>query len=120
MSGALTKPPRRRRAASQPSTTRRPPAKVAITLRLDADRARRLQAIAEAENRSLTNYVETVLLRELALREEAERVITMYVAPGTSSTIRPEDVMRAEGETDEDYAARQALTVELWSIPDNA
>jgi len=98
----------------------RQPPKVAITLRLDADRARRLQAIAEAENRSLTNYVETALLRELALREEAERVITMYVAPGTSPSIRPEDVIRADGETDEDYAARQALAVELWSIPDNA
>jgi|SRR5580658_1552884 hypothetical protein len=98
----------------------RQPAKVAITLRLDADRARQLQAIADAENRSLTNYVETALLRELALREEAERVITMYVAPDTSPSIRPEDVIRADGETDEDYAARQALAVELWSIPDNA
>jgi hypothetical protein len=120
MSEALTRPAARRRATTEPSTTHRPPAKVAITLRLDAERAQRLQAIAEAENRSLTNYVETALLRELALREEAERVITMFVAPGTSSTIRPEDVIRAEGETDKDYAARQALTVELWSIPDNA
>jgi hypothetical protein len=44
----------------------------------------------------------------------------MYVAPDTSPSIRPEDVIRADGETDEDYAARQALAVELWSIPDNA
>jgi hypothetical protein len=102
------------------TSAHRQPSKVAITLRLDAERARRLQAIAEAENRSLTNYVETALLRELALREEAERVITMHVAPDTSPSIRPEDVIRAEGETDEDYAARQALAVELWSIPDNA
>ncbi len=109
-----------RGTTSEPITARRQPAKVAVTLRLDADRVRRLQAIAQAENRSLTNYVETALLRELARREEAERVITMYVAPGTSTSIRPEDVIRGEGETDEDYAARQALTVELWSIPDNA
>jgi len=102
------------------TATHRQPAKVAITLRLDAGRARRLQAIADAENRSLTNYVETALLRELALREEAERVITMYVAPGTSPNIRPEDVIRAGGETDEGYAARQALALDLWSIPDNA
>ncbi len=61
----------------------------------------------------------TALIRPTS-RHEAERVITMYVAPGTSSSIRPEDVIRAEGETDEDYAARQALAVELWSIPDNA
>lgn len=117
-------------ARSQPTRPHRPaggtrsavaklPAKVAITLRLDPDRAARLQAIAEAENRSLTNYVETVLLRDLARREEADRVITMHVAPGVPSSIRPEDVIRAEGESDADYAERQALMVELWSMPDN-
>jgi hypothetical protein len=120
MTDTLTKPAARRGATSGPSHSGRQPSKVAITLRLDTERARQLQAIAEAENRSLTNYVETALLRELALREEAERVITMYVAPGTSPSIRPEDVIRAEGETDEDYTARQDLAVELWSIPDNA
>jgi len=40
--------------------------------------------------------------------------------PGVSETIRPEDVVREDDETDEDYAARQQLMVELWSIPDNA
>jgi predicted transcriptional regulator len=112
-------PPRRPTRHSPPGVGK-PGAKVAITLRLDADRVRRLQAIAEAENRSLTNYVETALLRDLSRREEADRVITMYVAPGASTSIRPEDVVRAEGESDEAYAERQALTVELWSIPDNA
>ena len=106
--------PRRR------ASTAKPRGKVAITLRLDADRAARLQAIAKAENRSLTNYVETTLLRELARHEEADRVITMYVAPGTSTSIRPEDVVRAEGEPDEIYAQRQALAFRLWSMPDNA
>ncbi len=43
----------------------------------------------------------------------------MYVASGTSNSIRPEDVIRAEGETDEAYAEHQALAVELWSIPDS-
>jgi hypothetical protein len=100
--------------------TAKPAGKVAVTLRLDADRVRRLQAIAEAENRTLTNYVETALLRDLARREEADRVITMYVAPGVPTSIRPEDVVRAEGESDEAYAERQALIVELWSIPHNA
>jgi hypothetical protein len=111
--------PRRPARRSTPAAGK-PRAKVAITLRLDADAARRLQAIAEAENRSLTNYVETALLRDLSRREEADRVITMYVAPGVSTSIRPEDVVRAEGESDQAYAERQALTVELWSIPDNA
>jgi hypothetical protein len=114
---------------SAPRTTRPPHGgggkrkgedKVAITLRLDAERVRRLQALAEAENRTLTNYVETALLRDLGRRGEADRVITMHLAPGVSTNIRPEDVVRAQGETDEEYAERQALTVELWSIPDNA
>jgi predicted transcriptional regulator len=92
-------------------------AKVAITVRLDAARARQLQAIAEAENRTLTNYVETALICDLARRDEASRVITMYAAPGTSTHIDPDDVIRADDETDEAYAKRQALAVELWSIP---
>jgi len=113
-----------RRLANQPlrrvANPAKPAGKVAITVRLDANRVRRLQAIAEAENRTLTNYVETALLRDLARREEADRVITMYVAPGVPTSIRPEDVVRAEGESDEAYAERQALIVELWSIPHNA
>lgn len=118
-------PQTRKQPTRSARPTRRSPsvkhrAKVAITLRLEPDRAARLQEIAAAENRSLTNYVETALLRDLARREEAQRVITMYVAPGVSDSIRPEDVVRAEGESNEDYAARQALAVELWLIPDNA
>lgn len=121
MTDTLTKPAARLRGTTdRPIATHRQSAKVAVTLRLDADRVRRLEAIAAAENRSLTNYVETALLRDLALRDEAERVITMYVAPGTSATVRPEDVIRAEDELDEAYAERQALLMELWSIPDNA
>ncbi len=121
MSEAVTKPASRRRGtATEPTTARRHPAKVAITLRLDADRARRLEAIAAAENRSLTNYVETALLRDLALRDEAERVITMYVAPGTLANVQPEDIIRGKDETDEAYDKRQALLMELWSIPDNS
>jgi hypothetical protein len=114
-----TAPPRRPTRRG-PSGAGNPRAKVAITLRLDAAAAHRLQAIAEGENRSLTNYVETALLRDLAQRDEADRVITMHVAPDASTSIRPEDVVRAEGESDEEYAERQALAVELWSIPHNA
>ena len=115
-SAAPPRSPTRRRTTA----TTKPHAKVAITLRLDADAAHRLQAVAKAENRTLTNYVETALLRDLARREEADRVITMYVAPDTSTSIRPQDVVLVDGESDEKYAERQAPTVELWSIPDNA
>lgn len=93
--------------------------KVAITLRLEAASARQLQAIAEGENRTLTNYVETVLLRDLSFRDEASRVITMLVAPGTSTRIAPEEVIRGEGESDAAYDKRRALVADLWSIPDN-
>jgi len=61
---------------------------------------------------------EPATLGDPAHRNGAELVITMYVAPGTSNSIRPEDVIRAEGETDEAYAELQALTMELWAIPD--
>ncbi len=97
----------------------KPAGKVAITVRLDAARARRLQALAEAENRTLTNFVETALIRELARHEDADRVITMYVAPGLSPGINPEDVIRTDDETDEEYTKRQALMVALCAIPDN-
>jgi len=94
-------------------------AKVAVTVRLDALRVQQLQAAAEAENRTLTNYVETALIRDLALRDEAARVITMHAAPDVSSRIDPADILRAEGETDAAYTKRQSLLTELWSIPDS-
>jgi hypothetical protein len=95
------------------------PAKVAITLRLEEDQARRLQAIAAAENRSLTNYVETALIRDLALRDEAARVITVLAAPGVSARLAPEDVVRGNEESEAAFAKRRDLLVELWAIPDS-
>ncbi len=95
-----------------------PSGKVAVTVRLDPARVQQLQAAAEAENRTLTNYVETALIRDLALRDEAARVITMHAAPGTSGRIDPAAIVRAEGEADAAYTKRQSLLTELWSIPD--
>jgi len=110
----MTKP-----RAKSPGTANRSPAKVAITLRLDPDRARRLQTIAESENRTLTNYVETALIRDLALRDEAGRVITMRSAPGTSARIAPEDVARTPDESDAAFATRCDLVLALWQIEDS-
>src|SRR3954453_13256069 len=94
--------------------------KVAITPRLDAARVRPLQAIAEAENRILTHYVETALIRDLASRDEAAWVITMQAAAGTSDHVAPADIERGDGESDEAFATRRDLLTELWSIPDSA
>ena len=97
-----------------------PVKKVAITVRLDPAQAMRLQAVAAADNRTLTNYVETALARDLAMHEEASRVMTIFAAPGVSTEIAPSEVIRGERESDEAYALRQALAVELWSIPHTA
>jgi uncharacterized protein (DUF1778 family) len=48
--------------------TRRPPA---ISLRLEREHRRKLEALAEAEHRSLTNYVMKVLLEHLEGVEKA-------------------------------------------------
>jgi hypothetical protein len=106
----------RRTSGAKPQKS---PRKVAITVRLDAARAQQLEVVAEAENRSLTNYVETALIRDLTLRDEAARVITVLAAPGTSERISPDAIMRGDGETDTAYAKRQELLTELWSVPDS-
>ncbi|PPQ33040.1 hypothetical protein [Rhodopila globiformis] len=108
------------RTSIQKSTRRAGSAgKIAITLRLDPDRVQQLQTIAEAENRTLTNLVETTLIRDLVRRDEAARVITMRAAPGTSNHVAPEDIVRGHDESDEAFARRRNLLTELWSIPDS-
>jgi hypothetical protein len=102
----------------QPSRRADPVAKVAVTVRLDPVRVRQLQLAAEAENRSLTNYVETALLRDLAQRDEAARVITLLTAPGAPVDIDRDDIVRGASESDAQYAKRQDLMMELWSVPD--
>jgi hypothetical protein len=89
----------------------------AITLRLDPASFGRLAAIASAENRTPTNYVETLVLRDLEAKDEANRVITVYAAPETAKLV-PGELERTEGENDERYAQRKRLVDELMSIPD--
>jgi uncharacterized protein (UPF0548 family) len=89
----------------------------AITLRLDPAQFGRIAAIAKAENRTPTNYVETVVLRDLASKEEAGRVITIFAAPETAGMAYGA-LQRGTDESDERYAQRKALFNELMSIPD--
>ncbi len=102
---------------STPSTGRTG-TKVPVTLRLDADRFKRLEILARAENRTVTNFVETAVLRDMEAKEEAARVITMFVPP-KAAALTPGPLVRTEGESDERYAERSALMDVLFSIPDS-
>lgn len=92
-------------------------AKQAITLRLDPAKFRRLEILAQAENRTLTNYVETAVLRDMEAKEEAARVITMFV-PEEAAAFLPGALVRTEGESDERYAERSTLMDKLFAVPD--
>jgi hypothetical protein len=87
-------------------------------LRIDEIRFRKLALLAEAENRTPTNYVETALLRDMAAKEEAARVITMLV-PDEAASASPGKLLRSEGESDERYAERSLLFDRLFDIPDS-
>jgi hypothetical protein len=89
----------------------------ALTLRLDSKSFSRLAAVAGTENRTPTNYVETLVLRDLEAKDETNRLITVYAVPETANLVHGQ-LERTTGETDERYAQRKALVDELMSIPD--
>ncbi len=89
----------------------------AITLRLEARESRKLALLAKRENRSVKNYVETLVKQHIDREPEAERVISLYVAP-EAATVRHGKLQRSEGESDERYAQRKALFDELMTLPD--
>jgi hypothetical protein len=80
----------------------------AFTMRFRPDVASFVQNRAQAENRSVTNYVETLLLREKARVEESEGRLTVQADP---ELLREEGhrLVRDDDETDDEYAARSAL-----------
>ena len=92
-------------------------AKLAITLRLDEARFRRLELLAAVENRSVTNYVETALLRDMAAKEEATRPLTMFVPPDAAA-LTPGVLLRNADETAARYAERSAVMDRLFDLPD--
>jgi len=93
-------------------------AKLAITLRLDEARFRRLEMLAAAENRSVTNYVETALLRDMAAKEEATRPLTMFVPPDAAA-FTPGVLHRNPDETDARYAERATVMDCLFDLADS-
>jgi hypothetical protein len=82
-----------------------------ITVRLDPDVRDRVQRIAAHERRSVAAYVQMLIERDLRARDEAERVIHVFVAPELDG-VPFGPVEREEGESDERYAARaEALRI---------
>jgi hypothetical protein len=80
----------------------------AFTMRFRPDIAAFVQAQASAGNRSVTNFVETLLLREKARFEESQRQLTVQAVADLSRHERHELVRDAD-ESDDDYAARCGL-----------
>ena len=76
----------------------------AATFRLDPAVLQAARAAAERENRSLTNFVETMLRKELGMLNKQDDV--SVIAP---DDVRDYELVREEGESDEHYEARREL-----------
>jgi hypothetical protein len=89
------------------------PPRAGITVRLDPATRDRVQRIAAFEHRSIAGYVQMLIERDRQARDEAERVIHVFVVPELAG--KPlGTVGREEGESDEDYAARAAALDTLF------
>lgn len=89
------------------------PSRTGITVRLDPATRDRVQRIAAFEHRSISGYVQMLIERDLQARDEAERVIHVFVAPELADET-PGTLLREAGETDERYAERsEALRILL-------
>jgi hypothetical protein len=80
----------------------------AFTMRFQPEVAEFVQAQASAGNRSVTNFVETLLLREKSRFEESQRQLTVQAV---ADLLRHErhDLVRDADEADAEYAARSEL-----------
>lgn len=80
----------------------------AFTMRFRPEVAEFVQEQAQAGNRSVTNFVETLLLREKARFEECQRQLTVQAVPDLLRHERHELVRDAD-EANAEYAVREAL-----------
>lgn len=91
-------------------------ARTGITVRLTLDTHDRLRRIADAEHRPVASYLELLVERELAARDDAERVVRVYVAPELADV--PQGTLRREdGESDGRYVRRQATLTKPFGEP---
>ena len=88
-------------------------ARMGVTVRLDPSDLQRLRRIAEAEHRSVAGYLELLIERDLAARDDAERVVNIYVAPELAD-LPQGSVEREDGENDVRYERRKAALDALF------
>lgn len=91
-------------------------ARTGVTVRLDPVDLQRIRLIAEAEHRSVAGYLELLVERDLAARDEAERVVHIHVAPELAG-LQQGPVRREDGESDEQYERRKAVLTALFGEP---
>lgn len=94
---------------SMSTTTARP----GVTVRLDPALHARLQRIAKSEHRSVAAFLETLVEREIAARDAAERVIRVHVAPELAG-LPQGDILPEPGESDARHARRGATLKALF------
>lgn len=91
-------------------------ARTGITVRLTPDAHDRLRRIANVEHRSVASYLELLVDRELAARDDAERVVRVHVAPELVDV--PQGALRREdGESDARYVRRRTTLTKLFGEP---
>jgi hypothetical protein len=84
-----------------------------VTVRLAPAALARLRRIAEIDHRSVAGYLEWLVERELAARDDAERVVRVYVAP--ELTNKPQGrVQREAGESAARHGRRRTTLNRLF------
>lgn len=76
-----------------------------ITVRLPSEIRDRVQRVAAAEHRSIAGYLQMLIERDLHARDEAERMVHVFVAPELHNE-PPGTLVREDGEFDDRYARR--------------
>jgi len=80
-----------------------------LTVRLAPDLLDRVRGIAEAEHRSASAYLEQLVERDLAARDEAERVVRVFVDPALEDGAA--GAVAREADEDSARHARRAATL---------
>jgi len=83
-----------------------------ITVRFPKAIREQVKSVAQSEHRSAAAYIEDLVERDLRHRDEADRIVRIYVsadAPDWTGT-----VIRGERESEEEHAERTAVLTQLF------